>query len=272
MVRVAVVQFRSGPDPADNRRRLLAWVKRAAADGAELVVCPEAAMREFGDFGPALAASAEPVDGPFVTALATVAARRRVTVLAGMFEALPGAPDRPYNTVVAVRPDGFAGRYRKVHLFDAAGWQESARLSPGPVDDDALLLVPCGELTVGVLTCYDLRFPELARALVDQGATALAIPAAWVAGPLKEQQWRTLLAARAIENGCWVFGAGQPGPTYAGRSAIVDPLGVETATQGDGEGCPVGSVSAERVAAVRERMPSLRHRRFRVVADPVPVP
>ena len=271
-MRVAVVQFRAGPDPAANRAGLVGWVRRAADAGAGLIVCPEAAMRDFGDPEEPLAGAAERLDGPFTTALAEQAAAHGVTILAGMFESVPEDPRRVYNTVVAVGPAGLVGRYRKLHLFDALGWRESARLAPGPLDDDAPLVVPCGDLLVGVLTCYDLRFPELARALVDRGATALAVPAAWVAGPLKEDQWLVLLRARAIENTCWVFGAAQPDPVYSGRSTLVDPFGVPVGGCAEGRGLAVADCPADRVLAVRERMPSLAHRRFRVVgADPVPL-
>src|SRR5581483_2040877 len=102
------------------------------------------------------------------------------------------------------------------------------KLVAGAVDD--LLVFSCGEFVVGVMTCYDLRFPELARALVDRGVTLLAVPSAWVAGPLKEQQWSTLLRARAIENVAYVAAADQSPPTYAGAACIVDPFGTPVAS------------------------------------------
>lgn len=262
-MRVGLVQFRASSSADDNVARLLGWIGRCADDGATLVVCPEAAMHGFGRPADSLADVAEPLDGRFVTALQAVAAGRGITVVAGMFER--GESALPWNTVVAVGPSGLLGRYRKLHLFDAAGWRESDRLAGAAVDGEALLVFDCDGLRVGVLTCYDLRFPELARALVDNGATALAVPAAWVAGPLKEDQWRVLLRARAIENGTWVLAAGQPGPDYAGRTAVVDPAGVEVAACGSGEGSVVTDLEPGLVAAVRAGMPSLGHRRFRVV-------
>jgi predicted amidohydrolase len=269
-LRVGLVQFRASDDPSDNRRRLRVLLDRAVGSGADLVICPEAAMCGFGRPTQPLAPVAEPLDGPFVTSLVEAAEAANATLVAGMFEAAPDG-GAPYNTVVAVNRGGLLGYYRKLHLFDAAGWVESERLATVPVSEEALLLLDVGDLRVGVLTCYDLRFPELARALVDRGATALALPAAWVAGPLKEEQWRVLTRARAVENGVWVLAAGQPGPQYAGRSAIIDPAGVEVAACADGEGIAVADVGAERVGEVRARMPSLAHRRFRVVpAEPSP--
>lgn len=261
-MRVAVVQFASGRDKPANLGRLLELVGQAAAAGAELVVAPEAAMHGFGPADLPLAEVAEPLDGPFVSGLAAAAARHAVTVVAGMFEPVEGDRGRAYNTAVAVGPHGgLLARYRKIHLFDALGWQESARLQPGPVEP---VTFPCGGLTVGLMTCYDLRFPELARALVDAGAQALALPSAWYAGPLKEDQWVTLVRARAIENTCYVVAADQPAPQFAGRSAVVDPAGVALAMLADGEGIALAEVGADRVTAVRRDMPSLEHRRWAV--------
>jgi predicted amidohydrolase len=261
-VRAAVVQLPAGDDKAANLARLTELVRRAADLGAELVVGPEAAMHDFGPPDRPLGPVAEPLDGAFVTGLCETAADLGVTVVAGMFESADGG--RAYNTVVAVGPSGLLGAYRKLHLFDALGWVESERLAPG---DGELLVVPCGGLTLGVQTCYDVRFPELSRALVDRGVDVLVIPAAWVAGPLKEQQWRTLVAARAIESTAYAVTASQSPPRYVGCSQVVDPLGVPLATVATVEGVAVADLTPERVAEVRAAVPSLQHRRFRVVPD-----
>jgi deaminated glutathione amidase len=261
-VRAAVLQLRSGTDKAHNLARLTALVRRAAESGAELVVAPEAAMHDFGPPDLPLAPVAEPLDGPFVTGVAAVAAEAGVTVLAGMFETVPGDDQRAFNTVVAVGPTGVVGAYRKAHLFDALGWVESDRLVAGPAEP---LVVEVGTVRVGVMTCYDLRFPELARALCDAGATAIAVPAAWVAGPLKEDQWLTLVRARAIESTAYVVAAGQPAPGYCGRSVVVDPLGVVVAGVADGERVATAELDPAHVADVRRRVPSLEHRRWAVV-------
>jgi deaminated glutathione amidase len=262
VVVAAAVQLVVGEDKATNLARLTALVGQAADAGARLVVAPEATMHGFGGATTPLAPVAEPLDGPFVTALSGLAARHRLTLLAGMFEPAED-PGHAYNTVVALGPDGaLLGAYRKQHLFDALGWVESQRLQPGPVGEQ--LVLPVDDVVVGVMTCYDLRFPELGRALVDAGATALAVPAAWVGGPGKEHQWRTLVTARAIENVAYVVAAGQAPPGYSGASAVVDPFGVGLATLGEVDGVAVATLDPARVAACRERMPSLDHRRWRV--------
>jgi predicted amidohydrolase len=183
-MKVGLAQYASGFDKPANLALLTSLVEQAADADATLVIAPEGAMHDFGSQDVALAPFAEPLDGPFVTGLAEVASRRGVTVIAGMFESVEGDATRAYNTVVAVGPTGeLIGRYRKQHLFDALGWVESERLVEGETADR--LTFRCGEFTVGVMTCYDIRFPELARALVDDGATLLAVPSAWVAGPRK---------------------------------------------------------------------------------------
>jgi deaminated glutathione amidase len=263
-MRVAVLQLTASDDKAANRDRLVAAVADAAGRGAELVVAPEASMHPFGAPDVPLAPVAEPLDGPFVGAVAGAATAHRVTVVAGMFEQVPGDAGHAFNTVVAVDPDGgMLGRYRKQHLFDALGWVESDRLRAGAPGER--LVFACGDVTVGVMTCYDLRFPELARALADDGATLLAVPSAWVAGPLKEDQWTTLVRARAIENVLYVAAADQGPPTYAGNAMVVDPFGVAVARSGEADGVLTADVDAARVASCRKRMPSLQHRRWDVV-------
>ncbi len=266
-MKVAVAQFAAGFDKAANLAACSRLAEQAAQAGAELVVLPEGAMHDFGPQDLVLAPFAEPLDGPFVTGLAAVAHRRGLTIVAGMFEAVEGDPSRAYNTVVAVGPDGsLLGRYRKQHLFDALGWIESERLVAG--DTAELLVFGCGQLTVGVMTCYDVRFPELGRALADRGATLLAVPSAWVAGPRKAAQFRSLMTARAVENVCYVAAAVQCPPSYTAESCVIDPFSAPLVELDVAEGVAVADVTAARVAECRARMPSLRHRRWQV--SPLP--
>jgi predicted amidohydrolase len=262
-MKVGVGQFAAGFDKAVNLATVQALIAAAAADGASLVVVPEGAMHDFGPQDLALAPFAEPLDGPFVTGVAKAAKQHAVTVVAGMFESVDGDPTRAYNTVVAVGPSGdLIGGYRKQHLFDALGWVESDRLVAGELGDR--LVFDVEDVRVGVMTCYDVRFPELARALVDDGATLLAIPSAWVAGPNKAAQFRALATARAIENVAYVAGAVQLPPSYTGESAVIDPFGLVRAELATEEGVAVADVELARITECRERMPSLTHRRWQV--------
>lgn len=255
-MRVTLVQLAAGLDPAAN----LAEIDRLT-DGvtADLVILPEAVMHDFGPVDTPLGPAAQDLDGPFVTALADLAKRTDATVIAGMFERSDD-PDRPYNTLVALGPDGqLRAAYRKIHLYDSFGYRESDRLRAGEPD---ATVVPVGDQMVGLMTCYDLRFPEHSRALVDAGATVLAVPAAWVRGPLKEDHWLTLLRARAIENTVYVAAAAQCGHQYCGQSALIDPFGVAVVTLGEAAGVTSGEIDSERLASVRARNPALEHRRW----------
>jgi len=262
-VSVALVQTAATTDSCQQRDAVIAWCDRLVAAGAvpDLVVFPEAVMHDFGATDHDLAPVAEPLDGPFVEILAAQSRRLGAVVVAGMFERSDD-PRRPYNSLVAVGADAtLLGVSRKVHLYDAFGYRESDRLLAGPVEP---LAVPVGPLRLGLMTCYDLRFPEFARVLVDAGADTLCVPAAWVRGPLKEDHWTTLLRARAIENTTYVLGAAQRGPTYCGRSQVVDPLGIVVAAAGDEETVVEARLLPSRIAAARERNPALSQRRLGV--------
>ena len=249
-MRVALIQEAASLEPDVNRERLAALVP----GDADLVVLPEAFARDFGEPGSELTEVAEPLDGPFVTEVARLAEKRGTTIVAGMFETTAGPP---YNTVV-VR-GGAEADYRKIHLYDSFGYRESDVLAAGEPDPVTFRLAG---LTIGLMTCYDLRFPELARALVDRGADVLVVPSAWVAGPRKVEHWTTLLRARAIENTVYVVGAGQPGPRYTGHSMVVDPMGDVVACVGEDPATVCAEVDAETVARARRTNPSLANRRL----------
>ena len=252
VMRIALVQEASGLDPAANRARL----DELTPDGTDLVVWPEAFARDFGEAGSDVSAFAEPVTGPFATEAARVAERRRTTVVAGQFETSHD-PGRPFNTLV-VRGAASAA-YRKVHLYDSFGYRESDRLVAG---DPAPVVVTLGGWQVGLMTCYDLRVPEMTRLLVDAGAEVVVVPAAWVAGPRKVDHWRTLLRARAIENTVYVVAAGQPAPRYSGHSMAVDPLGDVLVEAGDGAEVVRAELRREVLDEARRTNPSLRNRRL----------
>ncbi|HEY4572165.1 MAG TPA: carbon-nitrogen hydrolase family protein [Kribbella sp.] len=261
-MKIAVVQTASSYDKAANRDLVTRLVADAAQGRPDLVVLPEAMMSDFAVEGDSVAAAAESLDGEFVATLRKCAVEYGVAVVAGMFERSCDQ-HRPYNTLLAVGADGsLLGAYRKIHLYDAFGYKESDQLTPGDVSP---VVVKVAGTSLGLMTCYDLRFPELSRALIDAGAEVLVIPAAWVRGPLKEHHWTTLLTARAVENTCYVAAAAQNGKKYCGLSQVIDPQGIAVASAGESDGHVVAEVSAERLADVRKRNPSLRNRRYTVV-------
>ncbi|GAA3939965.1 carbon-nitrogen hydrolase family protein [Actinomadura viridis] len=262
MVRVAVAQFPAGEDKDANLAAAGALVAEAAGRGARLVVLPEFAMFAASRLDERYVAAAEPLDGPFVRGLGELAARHGAHVVAGVAESLD-EPGRIANTLVALDPSGaLAARYGKVHLYDAFGYKESDLVRPGDLGPPQTFDVE--GVTFGMQTCYDVRFPEMTRLLVDAGADAVALPAQWVPGPLKEDHWRTLVRARAIENTIYVAAADQCAPAGAGNSMIIDPMGVVVASLGEGTGTAAGEISPGRLAEVREKNPALRLRRFGV--------
>jgi predicted amidohydrolase len=251
-LRVALVQHASGLDPDANR----ALLDHLAPRDADLVVFPEAFARDFGEAGSDISRYAEPLDGSFAAEVARVAADRPTTVVAGMFET-SADPARPYNTLVA--RGAAEAAYRKIHLYDSFGYRESDRLSAGPTEP---AVVDVDGFAVGLMTCYDLRFPELGRALVDAGAEVLVVPAAWVAGPRKVEHWRTLVRARAVENTVFVVAVGQPGPRYTGHSMVVDPLGDVLAEAGADDAVLTATLERESLDTARRTNPSLANRRL----------
>ncbi|HWK92478.1 MAG TPA: carbon-nitrogen hydrolase family protein [Luteimicrobium sp.] len=281
-LRLTLAQVASTRDGATNLALVHEAVRRAADDGAHVVVLPEYASA-FDPHGPD-PELAEPLDGRFVEGLRAAARDAGVAVVAGT--TVPGAdPARAVNVVVGVGSDGaLVGAYRKVHLYDAFGQRESDRLEAGtpaapPLVLDRTAWAPDSTtrspgLFAGVLTCYDLRFPESARRLVDAGADVLLVPAAWAAPSsparaaareLKADHWRTLLRARAIENTTFVVGVGQCGPGVLGRSLVVGPDGAVLAELGEEPGSVTVELDPRRLGEVRAANPSLVNRRYVVV-------
>jgi predicted amidohydrolase len=261
-MRIALCQLPASSDPAVNLRRVRDALGEAAHGGADLAVFPEAMLVRFGSD---LRAAAEPLDGPFCSAVASACANARVAAVLGTFE--PAPDGRVYNTAVAFSADGsLAASYRKLHLFDAFSQHESDLVAPG---SDVVLSTLAGT-TVGVQICYDIRFPELTRALAAGGASLVTVSAAWQAGTFKEEHWVTLLRARAIENTVWIAAAGQVpdldekptrAPTGVGRSLLIDPLGVVRADLGPSAGVTVTKADLSLVDSVRATLPSLANRR-----------
>lgn len=260
---VAVVQLTADTDAGVNTTTAVAGIE--GADGTDLVLLPEYTSGWAADLTTDLVQDPR---GEFTRAVSAAAARTGRTVVLGTMEpADDGGADRAVNVALALDADGEPlGRYRKVHLFDAYGIRESDALSPGPAGAEHALVFDAGPMRVGVATCYDLRFPESFRVLVDAGADVLVVGAAWAAGEGKADLLRTLARARAIENTCYVLLASQHGRGRSGHSVIIDPRGVVLAeADGEGPATLTASLSPEVVVQARAQVPSLEHRRYRVV-------
>lgn len=260
---VAIAQFAPGEDKDANLSVIEECVRQAKDRGAELIVLPEYAIFTAPAMDDRFVDSAEPLDGPTVSWMCELSAELDIAIIAGVNEA--GRSGRIYNTLVGIKAGAVQATYRKVHLYDAFGYKESDKVIAA--DPDAPQLLEIGGFRVGMQTCYDLRFPEVTRTLVDAGSDVVALPAEWVPGPLKEYHWNTLIRARAIENTVYVVAADQCAPTGAGNSAILDPMGITVASIGEGQGVAVGDLSRERLDSVRRTNPALELRRYRVVPE-----
>lgn len=261
-MRIACAQILSGTDPAANLELVADYTERAAAEGAELVVFPEATMCRFGvPLGPV----AEPLDGPWAERVRDIAGRAGVTVVAGMFT--PAGDGRVTNTLLAVGP-GTDAHYHKVHLYDAFGFTESRTVAPG---FDPVVLDVNG-VGVGLSTCYDIRFPALYTELADRGAQLTVVCASWGAGPDKLRQWELLACARALDSTSYIAAVGQafPGdagpadssgaPTGVGHSLVASPWGEVVASADAAPQLLVYDIDLEEVTAARRTLAVLSNR------------
>ncbi|MGI5414809.1 deaminated glutathione amidase [Actinomadura luteofluorescens] len=258
-MRIAVGQFASTEDWQTNLKTCVTLIDEAVRGGAGLLVLPEDALALFIDEPARIAGAAQPLDGPFVTGLRAHSEGSPMTIVAGVHE--PAGDGKVHNTLVAVRDGELVAAYRKVHLYDAFGARESDRVAPG---DGEPVVVDCDGWKVGLMTCYDIRFPEMARLLVDAGADVLAVPAAWVRGPAKERHWEVMVTARALENTCYVAASGECGRRNIGSSMVVDPLGTVRDRLGNRPGLLWAIADREELAEARRALPVLANRRFRV--------
>ncbi|MGX1597634.1 nitrilase-related carbon-nitrogen hydrolase [Dietzia maris] len=273
-MRIAAAQILTGRDPQDNLRLVRESVAEAAAQGARIVVFPEATMRAFG--AGRLDEIAEPLDGPWATSVAESAREHGVLVVVGMFT--PGQGGRVRNTLLVTGPAGDAGGgpdrdlhlgYDKIHLFDAFGFAESDTVEPG----DATHVVTVDGVGVGLSVCYDIRFPGQYTALATAGARITLCSASWGAGEGKVDQWRLLARARALDSTTFLFAVGQadpevegvevkPGaPTGVGHSMLVGPDGTVRAEAGAGSELLVVDVDDDEVTGIRKVIPVLANGR-----------
>lgn len=262
-MRVAVVQLNSSGEKARNLAAAERLVREAAADGAELVALPEK-WNLLAD-GERLAAEAEPLDGPSLTAARGWARTLGIHLLAGSISERAGA--KAFNTSVLIGPDGEdLATYRKIHMFDVDAGGVSYRESEHEQAGTEVVTAPLGEqLILGLAVCYDLRFPELFRILALRDARLIALPSAFTLATGRDH-WEVLLRARAIENQVFVIAPNQVGkapPHYEsfGRSAIVDPWGVVLATAPDEECFVAADLDLAAQDRIRDSLPSLANRR-----------
>ena len=262
-MRAAVVQINTTADRDRNLEVAERLVHSAATDGAELVVLPE--KWPWLATGAEQAAGSQPLGGPAMTAARSWAKELGINLQAGSFTAEDGE-GKPSNTAIMFSPDGeVTATFEKIHMFDVDVAGVEYRESTYERAGDRLTTVTAGEAEVGMTICYDLRYPELFRALLDQGANTFTVPAAFTA-TTGRAHWEPLLRARAIENQSFVLGAGQVGHAAPeleswGHSMIVDPWGEVLAGVDEGEGFAAADLDFERLAEIRTTLPAVKNRR-----------
>lgn len=251
----------------ENLRVSLEYISEAARRKADIVCFPEFQMA----YSPAdqsldkLSTVAESVKkGQFVSSICKSAKQNKLTVVATIYEKNAAkSPDRRvFDTAILIDSKGTVRSiYRKLHLYDALGFKESNKFAPGDIIEKPSR-IRAGSL--GLLICYDLRFPEMSRILAVNGADILVAPSAWVQGVMKEEHWQTMVKARAIENGSFVVAPDQVGNIYSGRSMVVDPYGAILLDMGNREGMEIVEIDSTQVQKVRESLPLLKTRRIDV--------
>lgn len=258
-MRIACAQIAAGTDPAANLELLEDYTGRAVDAGAQLVLFPEATMCRFGV---PLAPVAEPLDGPWASAVRSIAERAGVTVVAGMFT--PSGDGRVLNTLIATG-GGVDAHYHKIHLYDAFGFRESRTVAPG--SEPVTITVAGAE--VGLTTCYDIRFPELYVELARRGAQLITVHASWGAGPGKLDQWTLLARARALDTTGYLAAVDQAypgdevaasGPTGIGGSLVASATGEVVVSAGADPQLIVADLDLDAAREVRETIAVLNNR------------
>lgn len=262
-MRIALAQILSGTEPSANLGLVEEYTRRAADEGAQMVLFPEATMCRFGvPLGPI----AEPLDGAWASGVRAIAERAGIVVVAGMF--VPTPDGRVTNTLIAAGPssDGFVDtHYDKIYLYDAFGFAESKTVAPGrePV------VIQVDGVTVGLTLCYDVRFPELYVELARRGAQLCTVHASWGSGDGKLDQWTLLARARAIDTTGFVAAVDQAypgdeiaavGPTGVGGSLVASPVGQVVASTGADPELLVTDIDLDTAKKTRETIAVMNNR------------
>jgi nitrilase len=266
-MKIAAVQTVSTPDVDRNLEAAARLIARAVREGAQLVALPEYFCLMGQRDSDKLTHAETPGDGPIQSFLAQQARQHALWLIGGTLPLLVDTAQRARNACCVYGPDGaLAARYDKIHLFrfetDRESYDEARVLEAGTLP----VALQAGALRVGLSVCYDLRFPELYRALANPPCDVISVPAAFTY-PTGRAHWELLLRARAVENQCYVLAAAQGGIHENGRrtwghSMVVDPWGEVLAVLPEGEGVVAAEVDAKRLAQVRQQLPALMHRRL----------
>ncbi len=259
-MKAAVVQFKASTKKEDNLKKIISYISKAALRNATLCAFPEFMMFYTNSSQTArqLSDLAETINGNFVTTIAKAAKANHIQVIGSFYEK-SRKKDRVYDTCFVIDKSGkVISTYRKIHLYDALGFRESDKMAPG---SKIAKPVKTSLGKIGMMICYDLRFPEMARSLAVAGSEVLVVPSAWVKGSMKEEHWITINKTRAIENGCYVIAPDQVGNIYCGKSLVVDPYGRVLLDMKKKQGISFVNIDLNNVKQTRKVLPLLKNRR-----------
>ena len=271
--RTALVQMKSSVNKEQNLAYSLELINEAAKDKARLICFPEFQMA----YSPpeqkpeALHKNAEKINGNFVSTLSYSAKQNKINIIATIYEISNTNKQnhKVFDTAIIINDLGkLKSVYRKVHLYDALGFKESKKLVAGSIIERPTR-TSVGNL--GLLICYDMRFPEISRILTVNGASILASPSAWVAGFMKQEHWEIMVKARAIENGVYLIAPNQVGNIYCGHSMVIDPFGSTLVDMGNREGIETIDIDSSKIDAIRRTLPLLMNRRTDVYKNYIDV-
>ena len=259
-MKAAVVQFKASTDKDTNLKKIISFISNAASKNAALCAFPEFMMfyTDSSQTPKQLADLAETINGDFVGAIAKTAKENHIQVVGSFYEK-SRKKDRVYDTAFIINESGTViSTYRKIHLYDALGFRESDKMIRG---SKITRPVKTSIGKIGMMICYDLRFPEISRSLAASGSEILVVPSAWVDGNMKEDHWVTINKTRAIENGCYVIAPDQVGHIYCGRSLVIDPYGKILLDMKKKQGIDFVDIDLDKVSQTRELLPLLENRR-----------
>ena len=259
-MKVAVIQFKASTNKEVNLKKILSYISKAASKNATLCAFPEFMMfyTNSSQTSKQLSDLSEMIKGNFVTTIAKAAKENKIQVIGSFYEK-SRTKDRVYDTAFVIDKTGkVISTYRKIHLYDALGFRESDKMTPG---SKIAKPVKTAIGKVGLMICYDLRFPEMARSLAVAGSEVLVAPSAWVKGDMKEEHWLTINKTRAIENGCYVIAPDQVGNIYCGRSIVVGPFGKILLDMKKKQGIGYVNIELKKIKQVRKVLPLLKNRR-----------
>ncbi len=254
MLKVALTQLRPVADKDISIRNIEYYSGIAASNSAGLIVFPEYYMF-YSPYKETVIKNSEPLNGNYVKRLKEISSENKIGIITGINEIYD---HNYYDTAVFVQNGELDNYYRKVHLYDAFGYKESDIYTYG---NGPFKISSMDNVNFGMLICYDIRFPEVFRNYSLNDVDMIVLISAWFSGPMKEEQWLSLVSARALENTVYLATSNMVGGAFTGITTFTDPIGAITARAAEDEGIIYATVDTERIAAVRKKMPVLRQRR-----------